>query len=171
VSTPSPHQPAPLATPEKVTRPKAIDTAFLLVLAGIVFGAIGAVVTTLLDHERIAELVRDALNRVGDPYNEGDVVRLIGTFRVGGAVVIMLIAGLLLLVALKMRAGKNWARITLTGFAVLEMINFLSAVSDSGAALDLFWSLAGLAFTVAAVIHLFQADSVKFFAEIKKRRR
>jgi hypothetical protein len=169
VSTPNPHQPAPLVQPEKISRPKAVETAFLLALAGIVFGAIGTVVTTLLDHERIAGIVRDALNRAGGEYNESDVVRLIGTFRIVGAVVILLIAGLLLLLALKMRAGKNWARLVLTGFAGLQMVNFLSAVSDSGAALDLIWDLAGAAFTVAAVIHLFQPDSVKFFAEMKKR--
>jgi len=169
----SPHQYRPPAPPPELAplvRPTAVDTAFLLTLTGIVLGAIGTVVTTLLDHERIVELVRDALDRAGDPFTEADVVRLIGTFRIAGGVGIAIFAGLLLLVAFKMRSGRNWARLLLTLFALLEMVNFLSAVVSDGAERNLIWSLAGVAFTVTAVIYLFRPESVKYFTEVKKRR-
>jgi hypothetical protein len=166
----SPQQPAPPHQAESLTRPKAVDTAFRLALAGIVFGAIGMVVTTLFDRERIVSLVRETLDRAGDPFTEADVVRLIGTFRVAGGVGIAIFAGLLLLVAFKMRAGRNWARLLLTVFAMLELVNFLSEVVADGAQRDLIWSLAGVAFTVTAVIYLFRPDSVKYFTEAKKRR-
>jgi hypothetical protein len=51
------------------------------------------------------------------------------------------------------------------------MVNFLSAVVSNGAALNLIWSLAGVAFTVTAVIYLFRPDSMKYFTEVKKRGR
>lgn len=127
-------------------------------------GAIGTVITTLLDHERLVGLVRELLSRTGEPYSEADVVGLIGAFRLVGGLAIVVFAAVLLVVALKMRAGRNWARLALTGFALLEVVNFLSAVAASGAALDLIWSLAGAAFAVAAVVHLFLPDSATFFA-------
>lgn len=174
MSTPSPHHQYPPATPlgepDPLVRPKAVDTAFLLVLAGIVFGSVGAVVTTLLDHERIVGLVRDTLARTGEAFTEADVVRLIGPMRIACGIVIALFAALLVLVAVKVRLGRNWARLVLTGYALVAMAFFLSAVSDTGAALDLIWTLAGVAFTVAAVIYLFRPDSVKYFTEAKKRR-
>jgi hypothetical protein len=166
----SPHQQPPLHDADPLDRPKAVDTAFLLTLAGIVFGAIGTAVTTLFDRERMVGLVRDALDRTGDPFTDADVVRLIDPFRVAGAVGILILAGLLLLVAFKMRAGRNWARLLLTLFALLEMISFLSAVASDGAARNLIWSLAGVAFAVTAVIYLFRPDSVKYYTEAKKRR-
>jgi hypothetical protein len=50
------------------------------------------------------------------------------------------------------------------------MVNFLGAVTSSGAAPDLIWNLAGVAFAVAAVIYLFRPESMAFFTESKKRR-
>lgn len=133
-------------------------------------GAIGAVVTMLVEHEQLAQLIRGALTRSGEPFTENDVVNLIGPFRIGGGLVVAVVSGLILLVAFKMRAGRNWARVLLTLFTLLDMVNFLGAVSESGVALDFIWSLAGVAFAVAAVIYLFRPESMTFFAESKKRR-
>jgi len=173
VSKPSPAQQlpqTPLGEPTRVTRPKAIDTAFQLTLAGLVFGVIGTVVTTLADHEQVVLLVRSALTRTGQPFTEDDVVSLIGVFRVVGGLALAIGAGLIVLVAFKMRAGRNWARLLLTLFAVLSMVNFLADVSDTGAAPELIWTLGGVAFWAAAVIYLFRPESMSFFSESKKRR-
>jgi hypothetical protein len=151
-------------------RPKAIDTAFQLTIAGIVFGVIGTVVTTLADHEQIVRLVRGTLTRTGQPFTEDDVVSLIGPFRIAGGVAVAVVAGLILLVAFTMRAGRNWARLLITMFTLLDMVNFLGAITASGAAPNLIWHLAGVAFAVAAVIYLFRPDSMTFFTESKKRR-
>jgi hypothetical protein len=169
-SSPQYPPPASLGQSAPPARPKVIDTAFLLALAGIVFGAVGTAVTELFDRDRIVGLVRETLDRTGEPFGDADVVRLIGMFRIAGAVGILVFSGLLLLVALKVRAGRNWARLLLTLFAMLAMVNFLAAVTAEGAALSLIWSLAGVAFTVTAVIYLFRPDAVKYFTEIKKHR-
>lgn len=151
-------------------RPKAIDTAFLFTLIGIVLGSVGAVVTTLLDHDQIVRLARDMLSRSGRPYTEADVLAMIGPVRVASAVMIALVAGLLVLVAFLVRAGRNWARIVLTGVTVFFAFDFLTAVSAEGAALELIWHLAGVAFLVTAVVYMFRPESTKYFAERRRVR-
>jgi hypothetical protein len=168
VTKPSPSQTS-LGLSTRVTRPKAIVTAFQLTLAGLVFGVIGTVLTQLVDHEEVVRLARSTLTRTGRPFTEDDVVALIAPVRIAGGFTVAVLAGLILLVAFKMRAGRNWARLLLTLFALLSMVNFLGAVSASGAALDFIWELAGAACWVAAVIYLFRPESMTFFTESKKR--
>ena len=105
-------------------RPKAIDTAFLFTITGIVLGSIGTVLTTLVDRARIAAMARDALSRSGRPYTEADVLAMIGPFRIAGAITIAVVAGALVLVAVKARAGRNWARLLLAVFALVGVFDF-----------------------------------------------
>jgi hypothetical protein len=83
---------------------------------------------------------------------------------------VLLFAALFVLFALKMRAGRGWARVVLTVFAALGVWNFLTAVADTGAALSLMWSLAEVAFSVTAVVYMFRPESVTYFQEHRKRR-
>jgi hypothetical protein len=149
---------------QPAARPKAIDTAFLFTLIGIALGATGTVLTTLVDHERVVRLARDALSRSGQPYTEADVLAMIGPMRVAGGILVAVVAALLVLVAFKVRAGRNWARLVLTVFALLGAFDFITAVSAEGAALELIWNLAGVAFVVTAVVYLFRPESAKYFA-------
>ena len=153
-----------------VTRPKAIDTAFLFSIAGIVLLSLGTVLNTLVDREQLAQFIRRTLSDTGRPYTEDDVLALVGPFRTAGGIGVALLALLLILVAFRMRAGRNWARLLLTGFTLLVMVNFGMDVSASGAALDLIWTLAAVACLVAAVIYLFRPESIRYFAERRARR-
>ena len=65
-------------------------------------------------------------------------------------------------------AGRNWARIVLTVLAMFDLVNFLTAVAQSGAALELIWSLAGVSFTVVSVLYQFRPESTAYF--IARRR-
>jgi hypothetical protein len=159
----------PTETPQ-VVRPKAVDTAFLLTVAGIVLFCAGTTLTELMDRARLTQLIRQTLAEGGRAFTEDDVLRLIGPFRLAGGIGIVLSGGLLVLVAIKMRAGRNWARLLLTGFALFGMVNFLASVSASGAALDLIWNLGAVAFAVAGVIYLFRPDSVKYFTGHRRHR-
>jgi divalent metal cation (Fe/Co/Zn/Cd) transporter len=147
-----------------------IDTAFLLPLAGIAFGAVGVVLNTLADREHLTRLIGSTLSGTGRAFTEDDVLRLVGPFRAAGGVLVAVLVAVLLLTAVRMRAGRNWARLLLTAAALLGMVNFLSSVLVSGAALALTWNLAGVAFTVAAVIYLFRPEAAEFFADRTKRR-
>lgn len=151
-------------------RPKAVDTAFLFVIAGIALGSVGAVFTTLLDRAQVVRMVRDALSRSGQPFTEADVVGMVGTFRLAGVIAIAVVAGLLVLVAIKLRAGRNWARILLTVFTLFGVFDFAGSVAADGAALVLIWNLAGVAFLAAAVVYVFRPESAKYFAARRERR-
>ncbi|MCT2585659.1 hypothetical protein [Actinophytocola gossypii] len=154
----------------EIPRPKAIDTAFQASLAGAAIGAIATVVTVLFDSEGLALLVRDMLSGAGLPDGDAEVAQAVGTFRVAMVLGILVFLGLSLLFALKMRAGRNWARILITVLAFVGVVGFLNAMAASGAALELIWSLAEVAFAVTAVIYMFRPESTRYFVEHKKRR-
>jgi hypothetical protein len=160
----------PITGDRERVRPRAVDAAFWYTLVGIVLWAVGTVVTTLVDRGPLARMVREALSQSGQPFTEADVVSMVGVFRFAGGTLVALLAGLLVLVALKMRAGRNWARITLIAAAALGLFDFAGAVSAQGAALVLIWNLAGVAFLVAAVAQLFGPEPATYFAGGRERR-
>lgn len=165
--------PPPLPPSEApITRPKAVDSAFNAVLASIAISALGTVFTVLLDTALLTQMVNDMIADM--PQGQADapmsVSGTVGAFRVILGFSIAIFAGLMLLFALKMRAGRNWARILLTAYTGVGAWSFLSAMASSGAELELMWSLADVAFGVTAVVYMFRPESTKYFAEHKQRR-
>lgn len=88
-----------------------------------------------------------------------------------GAVIVLAIIGLLVLFTFKMRAGRNWARITLTvvgGIAVLMTLYTLVGIGAAVAAGGLAFAssvlslLSGL-LTVAAIVMMFRSDANPYF--------
>jgi hypothetical protein len=156
--------------PAEIPRPKAVDTAFQASLTGAVIGAVATVVTTVLDREQMILLARDALAGAGMPDGEQDVAQAVGMFRMAMVFGIAVFLGLWLLFAMKMRAGRNWARVLITALAAVGVLSFLSAMANSGAELELIWSLAEVAFLVTAVIYMFRPESTRYFAEHRERR-
>lgn len=154
----------------EVPRPRSVDTAFQSSLAGTAVATVATVVTLMLDKEWLTHEVRDALTSAGMPDGDADVARMVPTFQVMLGFGIAVFAGLFLLFAMKMRAGRNWARGLLTAYACLGVVNFLTAVASVGAAMELMWSLAEVAFSVTAVVYMFRPESTKYFAEHRKRR-
>lgn len=161
--------PPPPPTDEPVVRPKAIDTAFQAVLASVVISAVGTVVTVLLDKAQLTRYVTEMLNDI-PPDQRLSVGSTVGAFQTILGVSIAIFAGLFALFAIKMRAGRNWARILLTIYTAYGVMTFLTAVASSGPELSLMWSLAEVAFGVTAVIYMFRPESTKYFLETKQRR-
>ena len=168
--SPEPMPPVHAGDGAEIARPKAVDSAFQASLAGTAIAAVATVVTVLLDREWLNRLVRQVLRDTGQPTTDENVSSATGTIQVSLVLGILLFVGLFVLFALKMRAGRNWARVVLTVFAAIGAVNFLSAVASTGAALDLMWSLAEVAFAITAVVYMFRPESSKFFAEHRKRR-
>lgn len=156
--------------PAEISRPKAVDTAFQASLTGAVIGAVATLVTTVLDREQMILLARDALAGAGLPDGEQDVAQAVGVFRVAMGFGIALFLGLWLLFATKMRAGRGWARVVITVLAGVGVLSFLSAMANTGAELELIWSLAEVAFLVTAVVYMFRPESSRYFAEHRERR-
>jgi hypothetical protein len=170
--------PPPIPASEgPITRPKAVDSAFNAVLASIVISSLGTVFTVLLDRALLTTMVSDMMADLPEgqagPSDEPGAMSVSGTvgaFQVILGFSIAIFAGLMLLFAFKMRAGRNWARILLTVYTAVGVWSFLSAMASSGAELELMWSLADVAFGVTAVVYMFRPESTKYFTEHKQRR-
>jgi hypothetical protein len=156
---------------EPITRPKAIDSAFQAVLASVVISAVGTVVTILLDRALLTSWVNETLDSLPKD-QRGDLTpaAMVGAMQVILGFSIVIFAGLVVLFAVKMRAGRNWARVVLTIYTSLGVWSFLTSVASVGAELELIWSLAEALFGVTAVVYMFRPESMKYFAEHKQRR-
>jgi cellobiose-specific phosphotransferase system component IIC len=154
---------------EPIVRPKAVDSAFQAVLASVAVSAIGTVVTVLLDKALLTSWVTQTMDGM-PPDQRLDPNTMVGAMQVILAFSIAIFAGLFVLFAVKMRTGRNWARVVLTIYTVFGVWSFLTAMASSGAELSLMWSLAEVAFGVTAVIYMFRPESSKYFAAHKERR-
>ncbi len=161
--------PPPPSDDGPLVRPKAVDSAFQAVLASVAVSALGTIFTVMLDRAALRGMVTDML--AGLPADQrGDVDSTVSAFQAILGVSIAIFAGLFVLFAVKMRAGRNWARILLTVYTAVGVWSFLTAMADSGAELGLMWSLAEVAFGVTAVVYMFRPESTTYFAESKRRR-
>lgn len=154
---------------EPIFRPKAVDSAFQAVLAGIAISAVATVVTVLLDKALLTTWVTESLDTLPADQRPS-VSTMVSAMQVLLGLSIAIFAGLFVLFAYKMRAGRNWARILLTIYTGFGVWGFLTAMASSGPELELMWNLAEVAFGVTAVIYMFRPESTKYFAEHKERR-
>lgn len=154
---------------EPIIRPKAVDSAFQAVLASVAISALGTVVTVLFDQALLTAWVTEAMETV-PPEQRLSTSAMVSAMQVLLGFSIAIFAGLFVLFAYKMRAGRNWARILLTVYTVVGVWSFLTAMASSGAELDLMWSLAEVAFGVTAIVYMFRPESTKYFADTKERR-
>lgn len=154
---------------EPIIRPKAVDSAFQAVLTAVAISAVATVVTVLLDRALLTTWVNQTLESLPEDQrlNSGAMV---GAMQVILGFSIAIFAGLFVLFAVKMRAGRNWARLLLTIYTAFNVWSFLAALASEGAELTLMWNLAEVAFGVTAVIYMFRPESSKYFADHKERR-
>jgi len=166
------YEPAP-ALPNSedgpLVRPKAIDSAFQASLVSTAIGAISAVFTFLLDRQFVVDMARQVMESPGADQGFTEE-QLINVYRFSMIIGIGVFVGLNLLFTYKMRAGRNWARLVLTIFTAIGALSFLSAMSSSGADLELMWSLAQTAFGVTAVVYMYRKESSAYFLAYKQRR-
>jgi hypothetical protein len=165
-----PMRPVPAESDAEIPRPKSVDNAFWASVASTAIASLSTVFTVLLDQPWLERFARAMLADTGRRATPADVDTAISVARVSLGLGVALFAALFVLFAVKMRAGRNWARLVLTVFTALGVMNFLSAVASTGAALGLMWSLAEVAFSVTAVVYMFRPESTKFFTEHRKRR-
>jgi hypothetical protein len=154
---------------ETIIRPKAIDSAFQAVLVSVAVSALGTVFTVLLDRAFLTRLVTQTLESV-PPEQRLSTGSMVGAMQVALAFGIAVFVGLFLLFAVKMRAGRNWARILITIYTLVGVWSFLTSIATAGAELKLMWSLADVLFSVTAVVYMFRPESTKYFAQHKERR-
>jgi len=166
--------PAPPLTPAAaITRPRSVDTAFQLSLASTAVGAVSTVVTMLFDTEWLHQTTRQTFSDAGLRTTGAEFDAMIDMFQIAIGLGVVVFVGLFVLFAMKMRAGRNWARIVITVFAGISGVSFLSGLATAGADLSLMWSLADAACSLAAVVYMFRPESTKYFLahrELRLRR-
>jgi hypothetical protein len=169
--SPEPMRPVAEGGPgAEIPRPKAVEHAFRASLTSTAIASVATVVTVMLDRAWLERFGRQVLTESGQPVTDANLSTAIAVARGSLAVGILLFAGLFVLFAVKMRNGRGWARILLAVAAFLGVFNFLTAVADVGAELDLMWSLAEVAFGVTAVVYMFRPESNSYYVEHRNAR-
>jgi hypothetical protein len=141
---------------QNLPAPGPVQVSFWLWVLTAVVGVVGAVVSLTQRDAALAAARAANLQHVTDEQLQAAVtVSLVFVAIVG-----IVFAGLYLLFAFKARAGRNWARITLTVLTVLRVV--VLAIGFS-----LLSALSALV-AVVAVVLLFLPASNQFFAASKR---
>ncbi|MCG8915461.1 hypothetical protein L6E12_06635 [Actinokineospora sp. PR83] len=149
----------PVSAPPPNPRPRIVDHAVWLTLAGMAVNVVGTLYQLIFDRAWVDRTVRELTKDTNPTFAAVDAKVVV----IAGVCGVLLTIGLYVLLALMARRGRNWARIALAALAALGAAGFLAGVSTVGPAPDLMWNLADAAFRVAAVVYLFQPEATKFF--------
>ena len=151
--------PPPAAIPE---RPKQVEISFWLLIVGLVLSLvtipIGIAAINSPENRTVLE------KQLAD---QGTAVNLDDALAVATGIVVIiavLSAAVTILVAVFIRKGYNWARIVLTVFAVLSLLNL---VNPSAANLT---AIAASLLTIAATVLLYLKPAPEYFTGMKQYR-
>jgi len=150
-------------------RPKSVDNAFMLWLVSVGISVLTIIVTLTIGREDIEAGARDSLTAAGNSFTEDDVTNLTNLSIVIAVVISLIFIGLYLLFAYKMRAGRNWARITLTVLGALGILFTLLSLANSGG-LEIAVRLIQAVVVIVAVYFMFRPDSNQYFNASRVRR-
>ncbi|MGH3568928.1 MAG: hypothetical protein ACRDRH_23460 [Pseudonocardia sp.] len=146
--------------------PKDVQTAFRLWIADIVLGVVGSLLSLLI----FDDLVAMAELPPGLTPEQAALAATVGA--IFAAVITLVFLGLGLLFAFKMRAGRNWARITLTVLGAIAVLFSLLSFGNSlvVAAIGLIGilsvviSVIQILLIVAAIFFMFRPAAAQYFA-------
>jgi hypothetical protein len=162
---------APVALPPKPAVPGSVNGAFAI----FVLAAVWAVVSVILVFNSSiwdAALARARLDGV-DTTDVESLVNVVKTTAIAFAVIF---AALYVFFAFKMRAGRNWARITLTVLAALSLVQafgYRGTVTVNGqeyVASQLWQGILAAALSLIAIILMWVKPSNEYFAAVKARK-
>jgi heme A synthase len=152
--------------------PAEVQTAYRLYIAGILIGVLGAILTFV----NLPAAMDAAIAKQGDvPGLSAEQLRSatqIGAI-VGGIVALVFVV-LYILFIIKMRAGRNWARIVLTVLSALSVISTVFGIgtvfSEGGlGVVSGILTLVQLVLIVVAVYFMFRPASNAYFAAGSRR--
>lgn len=155
---PGEQAPAPVAA-----RPTSVTISFAIwAVVGLIF-LLGAVITIAQDDQVFRDAARETLERQGRQPNAQEIDDLANLIKNIGLVFNLVFAILILAFAWVMRAGRNWARITLCTLGGISLILILLGIGS----LNLV-SIAQLVLIVVAIYLMFRRDSNEFFGAGKR---
>lgn len=158
--TDQPYAPTPAGA---AATPKEVQTAFRLWIANIVLGVVGSLLSLLIFDDLVA------MDELPPGLTPEQAVLAASIGLIFGTLVFL---GLGLLFAFKMRAGRNWARITLTVLGSIAVLFSLLSFGDSpgvagvGQTTVLFVviSVIQILLIVAAIFFMFRPAAAQYFA-------
>lgn len=156
--------------PVAPTRPKPVDTSFMLWIANAALGLVGFLVTISVGREATRTQVMEQLRAQGETFTESQVDSLVtASFALGGIIAVAFL-GLYVLFAFKMRAGRNWARITLAVLGGLGlMLGLIGLATGSGNAIEMIVTVLQVALVGAAIYFMFTKEANAYFDAAKRR--
>lgn len=159
--------------PAPVARPASVNLAFQALIAVSVLSIIGVALSLLSLPAAFETAMQQA--RASSPDLTPEQAQFVGSAtRIGliiVAVIVVVVVGLLVLFTFKMRAGRNWARITLTvvgGIGVVfygfSLIGISAAIAAGGLTLvGTGVTILTVLLLIAAIVFMFRADANPFF--------
>jgi hypothetical protein len=164
-----PNYPNYSSDPEPVApaRPKPVDTSFLLWMANAALGLIGFLVTISVGRDATREQIVTQLRERGETFTESQVDGLVTAGLVLAGVIAAVFFGLYLLFAFKMRAGRNWARITLAVLGGITLVLGLVGLA-SGNAINTIMTVLQLALIGGAIYFMYTKEASAYFDAAKR---
>lgn len=156
-----------LAPAVPANRPKSVDNAFNLWLVIIGLAVVGLIIGLTVGSDDYLQAARDAL--AGQNKTEDEIKDYANAAKVFSAIIAIVFVALYLLFAYKMRAGRNWARITLTVLGGLNVVSVLFSFRNAGG-LGIVIGLIEAVVILAAIYMMFRPDANQYFAAGKVRR-
>ncbi|GLZ38209.1 hypothetical protein [Actinokineospora sp. NBRC 105648] len=151
------HPPAP-------ARPKSVDLAFNLWLASAILGVVGFVLVLVLGKDAMREAARKSLQQSNTAFTPSQLDTAVNASLIFAGVIAVLSFGLFLLFAFKMRAGRNWARLTLAILGLLYvLLNVLGVVGGDQAVLDTVVGIVQILLVVGAIYYMFTKEAKAYF--------
>ncbi len=145
--------------PQRLEPPPSVLNAVRLMYVGAILSGVAAVIG-LTAVGSVRTTLRDQTN----PALSASQVNLAVNFFIGGVVVVGLIGiGLWLWMAVKNKAGRNWARITSTVFFALSTLLLLGSIARPGTAPSRIVNILGWVIGLGTVILLWQRQSSDYF--------
>ncbi|GAA3003585.1 hypothetical protein [Actinokineospora diospyrosa] len=170
-----PYQPMPSAPPindllPTAVRPKSVTTSFQLWVVNAILGIVGFIVTVAIGTDALRESAATALRAQGKAATSAEIDTVVTAGLVFAGIIAAVSFALYLLFAFKMRAGKNWARMTLAILGTIGLIvNVLGLVSEGAAPAGIVVSVIQILLVGTAIYFMFTADSKAYFETTGKR--
>lgn len=153
---PSPRQ------PPQVPAPAEVLTAVKLWFASILVGLLGGILVYALTDKDAA--LQKALDSNTSGVSRADLQTLVNVGLAIGLIIALVILGLEVFFVLKMKAGRNWARIVLTVLGVLSALSSLVGLAQ-GFSVGSAVNLISLLLIIAAIVFMFRPAATQYFKQ------
>lgn len=142
-----------------VEKPKEVETAFRLLIAFIVLGVIGTVLSFVLASTTVGAAI--GTTELPPGVSSSDITGIATGVVIGIGVLFLVLYGLGLLFTFKMRQGRNWARIVLTIVSAIYVLFWLISLGGIGQMVSA--GIVGLVSVVLGVVQLLLIVGALYF--------